>query len=105
MARQTGIFRTDHGKRYMKQLCKHFSHKVEVSVEDNIGRAALPPGPTLMLAEDGALRVEITAETVEGLETARHIIDVHLKTFAFREAFTAMDWSEPEGVASLDGVA
>jgi hypothetical protein len=98
MVRQIGTFQTDHARRYMQQLCKHFGHKVAVSVEDTIGSAALPPGPAWMLAEEGQLRVEITADTEAGLETARHIIDVHLKTFAFREAFTAMDWTAPQGV-------
>ncbi len=98
MATQTGTFQTPQASRYIQQLCKHFAHKVEVSYDDTKGQAALPPGPAKMVAEVDRLRVETAAEGAKGLETARYIIDSHLKTFAFREGFEAMEWAEPGGL-------
>lgn len=88
----TGTFQTSNASKYLQQLCKHFAHKIEVEFDETSGRAALPAGPATLTATDDALRVEISAETGEGLERARHVIDDHLKRFAFREGFEQMAW-------------
>ncbi|WP_341863747.1 DUF2218 domain-containing protein [Gymnodinialimonas sp. 57CJ19] len=98
MATQIGTFPTAHASRYLQQLCKHFGHKVEVSYDERTGRAALPPGPARMWADDDMLQLEVTAGTEEGLGTARYVIDSHLETFAYREKFKAMDWAVAEGL-------
>lgn len=98
MATQIGTFPTAHASRYLQQLCKHFGHKVDVAYDEKTGRAALPPGPARMWADDDMLRVEVTAETEEGLKTARYVIDSHLETFAFRENFKALDWAAAQAL-------
>ncbi|GAB5446162.1 DUF2218 domain-containing protein [Gymnodinialimonas sp.] len=98
MATQTGTFRTQRAGRYIEQLCKHFAHKVEVSYDEMRGEAALPAGPATMVAEPEMLRIAVTGKDAAALEMARYVIDSHLKTFAFREGFEAMDWAEPEGL-------
>ena len=89
---ETAYFETDHASRYLQQLCSHFAHKVSVDYDANSGRADLPPGPARMSADATGLSVEITAEDEDGLASARHIIDDHLKRFAHRESFVGMDW-------------
>ncbi|SDN65454.1 hypothetical protein SAMN05216196_1011202 [Lutimaribacter pacificus] len=90
---ETGTFATSNGARYLQQLCKHFAHKIPVEYDAEKGTADLPPGPARLTATDAALRVEITASDEDGLKLARHIIDDHLKRFAFREDFSGMDWA------------
>jgi hypothetical protein len=97
MITQTGTFQTEHASKYLQQLCKHFAHKVDVTYDENRGEAALPPGPATLQASNTALSVTISGETSEQRETARHVIDIHLQKFAFREEFEVMQWSEPVG--------
>ncbi|MDK3075347.1 DUF2218 domain-containing protein [Sedimentitalea sp. JM2-8] len=89
---ETGRFETPNGSKYLQQLCKHFAHKVAVEYDPENGAVALPPGPARLTATGDALSVEITAEDDAGLARARHIIDDHLRRFAFREEFAGMNW-------------
>lgn len=89
---ETAHLQTDHGSRYLQQLCKHFAHKVTVDYDASSGRVDLPSGPARMTADATGLSVEITAEDEDGLVRARHIIDDHLKRFAHRESFAGLDW-------------
>ncbi len=86
-------FKTPNGSKYLGQLCKHFAHKVEVEFDDTHGHAALPPGPAQMHADADGLMFTISAQDDKGLQTARFIIEDHLKRFAFRENFTALNWN------------
>lgn len=89
----TGKFNTDKASKYLQQLCKHFSHKIDVRFDDTSGEVALPPGPARLTATDSALLVTIDAQDNDSLDKAKGVIDSHLARFAFRENFTAMDWS------------
>lgn len=86
-------FETPNASKYLKQLCKHFAHKVSVEYDDTNGKAALPPGPATMLADDAALSVTVTAQDEQGLGMAKFIIDDHLSRFAFRET-PELKWEE-----------
>lgn len=94
--KETGRFETPHASKYLQQLCKHFSHKTEVTFDATSGMAALSQGPATMAADDTALTIEITAKDTEGLGKARHVIDAHLARFAFREDFEGLDWRAVE---------
>ena len=87
--------RTEHGSKYLQQLCKHFAHKVEVEFTPTEGKAAMPMGPALMRADADGLWVEVTGADAESLERAKGAIDRHLAKFAFREEFEHMPWQEP----------
>ncbi|WP_460272434.1 DUF2218 domain-containing protein [Celeribacter sp. ULVN23_4] len=93
---QTGRFETQHASKYLQQLCKHFAHKVEVEYTSTAGQAALPSGPATLEANEQSLIVRLTAQDDVGMGKARAIIDVHLKKFAFREAFEEMAWGPME---------
>lgn len=92
MFKQSGQFETQHASKYLQQLCKHFAHKVEVTYDTAQGEVDFPFGKASLQATDGALCAEISGETETALAKARAVIDVHLKTFAFRESFEQMDW-------------
>lgn len=92
MLTKTATYETEHGKKYLQQLCKHFAHKIDVEYTDTHGECALPPGPAIMDADDKSIRINITAETEDGLKLAQHIIDSHIIKFAFREELESLDW-------------
>jgi uncharacterized protein len=89
---ETGRFETSHASKYLQQLCKHFSHKLDVQFDEREGVIPLQAGPARLRADDMRLTVEVNAEDAEGLARARGIIDKHLHRFAFREGFEAMEW-------------
>lgn len=95
MLRQTGRFQTAHASKYMRQLCKHFAHKVPAACGETEGCVQFPFGPATLHASATELRAEITGPDNAALERGRAVIDSHLKTFAFREGFTQMDWAAP----------
>ncbi|MDE4134504.1 DUF2218 domain-containing protein [Phaeobacter sp. QD34_3] len=94
MLRQTGRFETRHASKYLQQLCKHFAHKVEVNHDSSAGQVAFPFGPAHLRATEQALVAEISGADDAALSRGRGVIDSHLKTFAFREDFETMTWSD-----------
>lgn len=93
----TARYPTAPAEKYLRQLCKHFAHKVEVALEGNRGRAMLPPGPAELTADPDGLSVRIEAADAKGMIHARFVIDSHLVTFAHREGFTGLRWETEAG--------
>jgi len=89
---ETGTYKTEAASKYLQQLCKHLGHKVEATFDETQGNVALGMGPARLQANETALTVEINAADEEGIKTARHVIDAHLKRFAFREDFDGFEW-------------
>ena len=87
MTQQTGTFQTLHASKYLQQMCKHFAHKVDVTYSETRGDAVMPFGAASFDATADLLTVSLKVETDAQLEQARHVIDIHLKKFAFRENF------------------
>ncbi|KIC20021.1 DUF2218 domain-containing protein [Leisingera sp. ANG-Vp] len=92
MLNDQGRFETPNAEKYLQQLCKHFSHKVDVQFDTRQGTIALGTGPAALHAADGVLAAEISAPDAAELNHARQIIDTHLARFAFREDFEGMAW-------------
>ena len=81
--------------RYLQQLAKHWSHKMEVSFTEQEGRIALPNGSVLeMKADSETLDVLLTVPEGEDVERMRGVVASHLDRFAFREAPLTFDWRE-----------
>ena len=89
--------------RYLQQLCKHWSHNLQVEFTPENGTVIFPrdargadhPGDavaTFNVAETG-LAVRIDASSDEQLEGLKGAVARHLDRFAFREAPLAFDWS------------
>ncbi len=87
-----GRFDSRNARKYMTQLCKHFGHKVPSSVDGDSGQVIFAIGKAEMAADDTNLTVILTGADAEALTQMQHIIDDHLKRFAFREDFNGMDW-------------
>ncbi len=87
-----GRFETANGSKYLQQLCKHFAHKIEVSYTPEEGVCVFPMGKAYLTADQTGLTVRFELHSTEGAASARNVIDRHLERFAFREAFTSMQW-------------
>lgn len=79
------IIETQKAERYLKQLCKHFQHKVPAGFDDQTGWIDLPMGCAELLASGQALKLSLTADTAEQMEKMEDVVQRHLERFAFRE--------------------
>ncbi|MEI9852677.1 MAG: DUF2218 domain-containing protein [Sphingomonas sp.] len=93
---------TAHASRYLQQLCKHWSHNLEVAFTPEHGTVVFPrdargadwPGDALVTFDAGAavLGVRIDASCAEQLEGLKGTVARHVDRFAFREAPLAFEW-------------
>ncbi|QKV18658.1 DUF2218 domain-containing protein [Oricola thermophila] len=93
MPKATARYRTENGRKYLVQLCKHFAHKIEVDYTEEKGRCELPPGPAEMFADDEGITFVVSAEDEERLDKVKDVITSHLARFAFREKLEKLDWT------------
>ncbi|MFD1702303.1 DUF2218 domain-containing protein [Methylopila henanensis] len=88
---------TANGARYVAQLCKHWSHKLEVAQNGDSARIVLLNDAVVTLvAQPETLDVGIEAASPEDLELAKDVVVRHLDRFAFREAPLAYGWRDGE---------
>jgi uncharacterized protein len=87
---------TVNAAKYMQQLCKHWSHKLEVDLSERRGVVKFPASVATFDARADALEVTIEGEEGE-VERMKGVVASHLDRFAFREAPLRFDWSSPEG--------
>ncbi len=87
---------TANGAKYMQQLCKHWSHKLEVDLSEQRGVVRFPAAVAIFEPGANALQVTIEGEEDETIERMKGVVASHLDRFAFREAPLRFDWSEPE---------
>ncbi|MBL8647133.1 DUF2218 domain-containing protein [Sphingosinicella xenopeptidilytica] len=92
MATATAAVPTTNGSRYMQQLCKHWSHKFDVTFDKAQGRIKFPEATVIMTAEPEALAVVLDADDPAVLERMKDVLASHLDRFAFREAPLPFRW-------------
>ena len=81
--------------RYLQQLAKHWSHKMEVVFTPEEGTITFPNGSTLeMRADSETLDVILTVPKDGDVARMREVVSSHLDRFAFREAPLTFDWRE-----------
>ncbi len=92
MTQFTATVATQSASRYLQQLCKHWSHKFDVTFDAHHGQVPLPMGLVVLTAQGDALIVRITI--AEGGDAARlqNVVAEHLNRFAFREGELIFDW-------------
>lgn len=91
--------------RYLRQLCRHFGHKVEATFEEH-GRSGTIQfeGALATLGADDAQSLVLTiSDAADADAAARYagVLQSHLERFAFREEL-AFTWSEPAAVSAQD---
>ncbi len=85
---------THSASKYLQQLAKHWSHKMEVTHTPEEARIAFPGGAVLDLRADSAtLDVALTVPEDGDVARMRDVVSSHLDRFAFREAPLTFDWA------------
>ncbi len=92
MARETAQVPTANGAKYLQQLCKHWSHKLDVQLTENEGIVRFPSAVATMKADTVGLTVTVEADDGETLERMKGVVASHLDRFAFREAPLPFQW-------------
>jgi hypothetical protein len=70
----------------MKQLCKHFGHKVEVAFDDERGTIRFAMGRCeLDATQSGVLQMRAQAEDAESLARTEQVVGSHLERFGRRD--------------------
>jgi hypothetical protein len=93
MTSTTAHVPTANASKYMKQLCKHWSHKLDVKLEEDTAIVHFPDALAEMAASDTELVVTVKAESSEMLDRMKDVVAKHLDRFAFREAPLSFNWS------------
>jgi hypothetical protein len=93
MPATTALVPTANAEKYMKQLCKHWSHKLDVELAETTGIVRFGQAVATMEAKPDGLAVKIEAESGEVLEQMKGVVASHLDRFAFREAPLSFDWT------------
>jgi hypothetical protein len=71
---------------YLKQLCKHFGHKVEVAFDDAHGTIVFAMGRCeLDATQAGVLKLRAQAEDSESLARTEQVVGSHLERFGRRD--------------------
>jgi len=87
---------TANASKYIQQLCKHWSHRLEVDLSEQKGVVRFPDAVVTLEAWPDDLSVTIDTQEKEAVERMKGVVASHLDRFAFREAPLKFDWSEPE---------
>lgn len=76
---------TDKPVAYMRQLCKHFGHKVDASFGDDSGYIQFEFGRCELNTVEGALKLQVSAADAESRERMKRVIGSHLERFGRRD--------------------
>lgn len=79
------VWQTEHAARYMAQLCKHFAHKLPVTLNERDGQIRFSIGGCHLWAEPAGLRMRVSADAAGDLAQLQRVVGSHLQRFAFRE--------------------
>ena len=85
IARGEARFATPLAARYLAQLCKHFAHRLPVTLGETEGRIAFPSGLCVARAEGETLILRVEAPDADQCVQLQGVVERHLARFAFRE--------------------
>jgi uncharacterized protein len=86
--RSTAEVATDKPVPYMRQLCKHFGHKVDASFGEDSGYIQFEFGRCELHATEGRLTLEVSAADEESHERMERVIGSHLERFGRRDGLS-----------------
>lgn len=76
---------TDKPVPYMRQLCKHFGHRLETDFGDDSGWIDFSDGRCDLSTGEGVLELLITADTEESRDRLQGVVGSHLERFGRRD--------------------
>lgn len=79
---------TDKPVPYMRQLCKHFGHKVDASFGEDTGYIQFEFGRCELNASGGLLVLAVSAPDEESHERMERVIGSHLERFGRRDGLS-----------------
>lgn len=85
---------TSRSSIYLKQLCRHFGHRLPAEVTGELGQIAFPYGSCELRAEPDELVLRVRAEDEEALARLEDVVGRHLERFGHREELK-VSWSPP----------
>ena len=85
-------FETASAKKYLAQLCKHFSHKIDVTWSENDGELRFSCGVAALNAKENAIEIRIKSPDQDQLSQTQEVVENHLLRFAFRDKPTHLTW-------------
>jgi hypothetical protein len=83
--RSEAWWETGSAARTMAQLCKHFTHKLPVTLNERDGQMVFGTGVCDVVAEETGMRIWASAEDEAELLQVQSVMIRHLQRFAFRE--------------------
>ena len=95
MLESTAQIATADPSRLIRRLCKHWSHKFEVSYDDQQGSIPLGTGHCQLIAGEGSLTAQVRGEDEAHLAKMQAIVADHLQRMASDETFS-FDWQRTE---------
>lgn len=91
MPAKNAIVNTDNATRYLKRLCKHFSHKIDATWDDTQGRLEFDIGQCHLRAATASLEMHCEAPDQQQLDQLGEVVASHLVRFA-RGDIAAVHW-------------
>jgi hypothetical protein len=85
MMTSTADVPTAHASSYLRQLCRHWSHKFPVEFNDQHGRIELPSALCTVDAEPANLSVKLEIQDGENQIRIEQVVAEHLQRFGFRD--------------------
>jgi hypothetical protein len=76
---------TPHGLAYTRRLCKHFAHKIPVTVEGNQGRLEFQFGLCTIENDDEFMRIVVDVPDAAELDRAEDVVARHLIRMANKD--------------------
>lgn len=83
---------TPNAGRYVAQLCKHWSHKLDVDLDQERGIVRFDSAVATLTPKPDGLQVTILANDQATVERLQEVVARHLDRFAFREAPLTFNW-------------
>ena len=84
---------TQSGGKYVRQLCKHWSHKLETHVEGDVGTVTFPTAVATLAADADGIAIAIKGPDRAAVEALTGVVAAHIDRFAFREAPLKYEWT------------
>lgn len=95
MTTLTANVEIDDPSRYLKQLCRHFGHKVATTCDDDSGTVSFDEcDVAIEVVGDKSLNLAVVAGNAITAERFAGVVQRHLEKFAFRQNLT-FDWRAP----------
>lgn len=91
MPAKSAVVNTDDATRYLKRLCKHFSHKIDASWDDSQGRLEFDIGQCRLRAGTAGLELYCEAPDQQQLDQLGEVVTSHLIRFAHGD-IEAVHW-------------